>query len=122
MLKILDSCFEELKPSIQGSMNLIKDDLKKLGIKHDNFFRVEIVKKDLVNKSIKILKTNDYVEEGYLAPKAKYQKSGKTKRLVLNQHYLEMIQIEIKKMMDHGHILQTISHITQIKLIENIII
>ncbi len=82
----LDSCFEELKKlSIQGSMNLIKDDLKKLGIKHDNFFsESEIVKKDLVNKSIKILKTNDYVEEGYLPPpKGEIPKEWKkTKRLV----------------------------------------
>ncbi len=82
----LDSCFEELKKlSIQGSMNLIKDDLKKLGIKHDNFFsESEIVKNDLVNKSINILKKNDYVEEGYLAPpKGEIPKKWKkTKRLI----------------------------------------
>ena len=38
-------------------MSLIKDDLKKLGIKHDNFFsETELVKKDLVNKTVKNLK------------------------------------------------------------------
>ena len=38
-------------------MNLIKDDLKKLGIKHDNFFsESEIVKKDLVNQAVEKLR------------------------------------------------------------------
>ena len=33
-----DDCFDELKKlSLEGSMTLIKDDLKKLGIRHDNF-------------------------------------------------------------------------------------
>ena len=37
-------------------MNLIKDDLKKLGIQHDNFFsETELIKKDLVNKTVKKL-------------------------------------------------------------------
>ena len=51
----LDNCFEELQRlSLQGSMNLIKDDLNKLGIQHDNFFsESDLIKKDLVNKSIK---------------------------------------------------------------------
>ena len=42
-----ENCFEELKKlSLQGSMTLIKDDLKKLGIQHDNFFsETELVKK-----------------------------------------------------------------------------
>ena len=35
-------------------MTLIKNDLKKLGIIHDNFFsETELVKKDLVNKTVK---------------------------------------------------------------------
>ena len=38
-------------------MDLIKKDLKLLGISHDNFFsETEIVNKDLVNKAVKNLK------------------------------------------------------------------
>ena len=50
-------------------MELIKNDLKLLGIKHDNFFsETDIVSKDLVNKTIKKLKEKKFVEEGYLQP------------------------------------------------------
>ncbi len=82
----LEDCFEELKKlSLQGSMALIKDDLKKLGIQHDNFFsESELVKKDLVNKSVKKLKTKNYVEEAYLdPPRGEISKNWKKiKRLV----------------------------------------
>ena len=82
----LDNCFEELKNlSLQGSMSLIKDDLKKLGIRHDNFFsESELIKKELVNKSIKILKDKNFVEENYLdPPKGEKPKNWKkVKRLV----------------------------------------
>ena len=38
--KNLEDCYEKLKKlSLDGSMSLIKSDLKKLGIAHDNFFR-----------------------------------------------------------------------------------
>tara|TARA_B100000123_G_C25697170_1_gene413623 strand:+ start:1 stop:1005 length:1005 start_codon:yes stop_codon:yes gene_type:complete len=50
-------------------MDLIKQDLKKLGISHDNFFsETEIVNKDLVNIAVKKLKSKNYVKEGYLEP------------------------------------------------------
>ena len=50
-------------------MELIKKDLKLLGISHDNFFsESEIVNKDLVNKAVKKLKEKNYVEEGFLQP------------------------------------------------------
>ena len=50
-------------------MNLIKDDLKRLGIKHDNFFsESEIVNNKLVNKAVERLKQDKFVEEGYLEP------------------------------------------------------
>ena len=50
-------------------MSLIKSDLKKLGIVHNNFFsETELVKKDLVNKAVNKLKAKNYVEEGYLDP------------------------------------------------------
>ena len=66
----LQECYVELKKlSLTESMNLIKNDLNKLGIKHDNFFsESEIVEKNLVNDAVKYLKDKKYVEEGYLEP------------------------------------------------------
>ena len=60
-------------------MELIKNDLKLLGIKHDNFFsETEIVNKDLVNKAINVLKKKKYVEKGFLQPpKGEKDKSWK---------------------------------------------
>tara|TARA_A100001011_G_C14230625_1_gene808638 strand:- start:494 stop:1498 length:1005 start_codon:yes stop_codon:yes gene_type:complete len=66
-------------------MDLIKSDLKKLGIEHDNFFsETELVENKLVDKAIKYLKQNNYVEEGYLKPpKGEVDKAWKkTKRLI----------------------------------------
>ena len=65
-----DKNFEFLKTeSLKYSMELIKKDLKLLGISHDNFFsETEIVNKDLVNKAVKKLKEKKFVEEGYLQP------------------------------------------------------
>ena len=80
------NCFEELrKLSLDGSMSLIKKDLKHLGISHDNFFsETELVKKDLVNKTVKILQSKNYVKEGYLdPPKGEPSKNWKkVKRLI----------------------------------------
>jgi len=57
------------KKSLQVSMEMIKNDLKLLGIAHDNFFsETDIVNKDLVNKAINKLKEKNFVEEGYLTP------------------------------------------------------
>ena len=65
-----DKNFEYLKKkSLEASMQLIKKDLKLLGIKHDNFFsETEIVNKDLVNKAVEALKKKKYVEKGFLQP------------------------------------------------------
>ena len=62
--------FDFLKnKSLEASMNLIKDDLKKLGISHDNFLsETDIVNKNMVDKAINNLKEKNYVEEGYLDP------------------------------------------------------
>ena len=50
-------------------MELIKKDLKLLGISHDIFFsETEIVKNDLVKKAVKKLKEKNFVEEGFLKP------------------------------------------------------
>ena len=57
------------KASLKVSMDLIKKDLKELGITHDKFFsETEIINKDLVNKAVKKLKENKFVQEGYLQP------------------------------------------------------
>ena len=65
-----DKNFDILKKkSLEASMNLIKKDLKNLGISHDNFLsETFIIKKNMVNKTIKLLKEKKYVEEGYLEP------------------------------------------------------
>ncbi len=62
--------FEFLKKeSLDSSMELIKKDLNLLGISHDNFFsETEIVKKNLVNKTVKILQDKNFVTEGFLQP------------------------------------------------------
>ncbi len=82
----LEDCFEELKKlSLERSMNLIKNDLKQLGIIHDNFFsESELIKKDFVNKSINKLKSKNFVEEGFLKPpKGETNKDWKkTKKLI----------------------------------------
>ncbi len=73
------------KESLQLSMELIKNDLKLLGISHDNFFsETEIVNKDLVKKAVNKLKEKNFVEEGYLqAPKGESDINWKkTKRLI----------------------------------------
>ena len=71
--------------SLKYSMILIKNDLKSLGISHDNFVSEKsLVKDDLVGKSIKYLQDKKYVEEGYLSPpKGEENKNWKkTKRLI----------------------------------------
>ncbi len=78
--------FENLKKlSLEGSMALIKDDLIKLGIKHDNFFsETELVEKKMVQKTVDKLKKKNYVKEGYLnPPKGEVSKNWKqTKKLI----------------------------------------
>ena len=78
--------FEFLKKkSLNFSMELIKKDLKLLGISHDKFFsETEIVNEDLVNKAVKKLKEKKYVEEGFLKPPKGETNVNweKTKRLI----------------------------------------
>ena len=64
---------------------MIKNDLKHLGISHDNFFyESKIVNNNLVNKTIMKLKKNKFIEEGYLQPpKGEIDPNWKkTKRLI----------------------------------------
>ncbi len=81
-----DNCFDELKIlSLKESMELIKHDLKKLGIKHDNFFsETELIKKNLVDKVVKQLQIKNFVEEGFLAPpKGDMSKNWKKKKKLI---------------------------------------
>ena len=74
-----------INDSLKHSMLLIKSDLKKLGIKHDYFFsEKKIVTKNLVDKTVKKLKKDRFVEEGFLdPPKGEEQTEWKkTKRLI----------------------------------------
>jgi arginyl-tRNA synthetase len=73
------------KEALKHSMDLIKNDLKALGISHDNFVsETTLVEKNLVEKSIQYLRDKDFVEEGYLnPPKGEENKDWKkTKRLI----------------------------------------
>jgi arginyl-tRNA synthetase len=66
-------------------MQLIKNDLSKLGIIHDNFFsETEIVNQDLVYKAVKKLRERKFVEEGFLQPPKGDVSDNwkKTKRLI----------------------------------------
>jgi arginyl-tRNA synthetase len=63
-----DLIFYDLKNlCIEEAMNLIKNDLRKLGIVHDNFVSENyIVNQNLVEKALNILKEKNYVYEGVL--------------------------------------------------------
>ncbi len=65
-----DKSFDILaEESLKLSMELIKSDLAKLGIKHDIFISEKfIVKSNSVDKAINILKKSNHVVEGYLDP------------------------------------------------------
>jgi arginyl-tRNA synthetase len=68
--KSFEDCYKKLsKECLNYSMKMIKLDLQKLGIKHDNFFsETDIVNKKLVDKAVLFLKKNNFVEDGYLDP------------------------------------------------------
>ena len=107
-------------------MELIRSDLKKLGIKHNKFVseKSEIVNKNLVNKAINELKKNDYVEEGYLdPPKGEDAKNWKKiKRLIFKSELFGDDTNELyKRMMAHGLILPMTLLIILIKLKEIIV-
>ncbi len=82
----LEKCFELIKKdSLKISMELIKSDLKVLGIEHNNFFsESKLVNGKLVDKAVENLKKKNYIFEGYLdPPKGNLDKNWKkTKRLI----------------------------------------
>ena len=65
--EIFENCFEELKAlSLKESMNLIKNDLKKLGIEHDNFFsETDLVSQNLVKKTVEKLQNKKLQVQEY---------------------------------------------------------
>ncbi len=65
-----ENSFEFLKKeALKHSMELIKSDLRKLGIVHDKFFsESELVRNKKVDKAIDQLKDSNYVLNGYLQP------------------------------------------------------
>ena len=81
-----EESFEILKiNSLKYSMDLIKIDLKKLGIEHDNFFsETNLVNNKLVDKAVSLLQQRNYVEQGYLKPPKgeKDENWKKIKRLI----------------------------------------
>ncbi len=85
-LEDFNKIYENLKiQSLKHSMNLIKSDLIKLGITHDNFIsESKLIKDKLVEKTILKLKDKKFVEEGFLErPKGEEIKEWKKiKRLV----------------------------------------
>ena len=81
-----DNSFKILKKdSLNHSMDLIKSDLKKLGIEHDNFFsETDLIENKLVDRAVNHLIKKNYVKEGYLKPpKGESDKNWKkSKRLI----------------------------------------
>ncbi len=81
-----DNSFKILKKdSLNHSMYLIKSDLKKLGIEHDNFFsETDLIENKLVDRAVNHLIKKNYVKEGYLKPpKGESDKNWKkSKRLI----------------------------------------
>ena len=68
--KNFDKVYKKLvKESLKFSIKLIKDNLVNLGVKHDNFvYESELIKNELVSKTIKKLQKDKYVYKGKLKP------------------------------------------------------
>ena len=91
--KDFEKNFQFLKEqSLMASMDMIKRDLKLLGISHDNFSsETDIVNKDLVNKAVNKLKEKQFVEEGFLEPPKRESNDNwkKVKRLIFKSTLFE---------------------------------
>ena len=68
--KNFDKVYEELsKESLKFSIELIKNNLENLGVKHDNFvYESELIKNEFVSKTINKLQKDNYVYRGKLRP------------------------------------------------------
>ena len=96
--------FKDAKPAISSSaiklsMSIIKNDLNKMGIKHDIFVsESDIVKDKILSKSIKILKDEGAIRRGVLPkPKGKQKTGNQENNYYLNQQTMAMILIELFK-------------------------
>ena len=71
--------------SLKYSMDLIKNNLKLLGINHDNFiYESNLIKNKIVSKVIKKLKKDKFIYEGKLeAPKGEVKKNWKIRKQLL---------------------------------------
>ena len=84
--KNFDKVYEKLsKESLKFSIELIKNNLDNLGIKHDNFvYESELIKNEFVSKTIKKLQKDNYVYKGKLEPpKGELSKDWKTRDQLL---------------------------------------
>ena len=109
--------------SVSESLLLIKDNLKSLGIEHDNFqSETKIVENNEVQKVVNKLKEKKYIFTGKIkAPMNEKKRIGlKESSYFLSQVILAMIKIEhFKSQMVAGHILQVMLPIIIINLREN---
>ena len=84
--KNFNKVYEKLaKESLKFSIELIKNNLDNLGVKHDIFvYESELIKNEFVSKTIKKLQKNNYVYKGKLEPpKGELAKNWKTRDQLL---------------------------------------
>ena len=81
---IMKTDFDFLSKSLNLSLEYIKSDLNKLGIKHNKFFyETKIINDNLVQKTIKILQDDNYSQMIFYNPKGEENKNWKKiKRLI----------------------------------------
>ncbi len=84
--KNFNKVYEKLaKESLKFSIELIKNNLDNLGVKHDSFvYESELIKNEFVSKTIKKLQKDNYVYKGKLEPpKGELSKDWKTRDQLL---------------------------------------
>ena len=84
--KNFNKVYEKLaKESLKFSIELIKNNLDNLGVKHDIFvYESELIKNEFVSKTIKKLQKDNYVYKGKLEPpKGELSKDWKTRDQLL---------------------------------------
>ena len=84
--KNFNKVYEKLaKESLKFSIELIKNNLDNLGVKHDSFvYESELIKNEFVSKTIKKLQKDNYVYKGKLEPpKGELSKNWKTRDQLL---------------------------------------
>ena len=84
--KNFNKVYEKLaKESLKFSIELIKNNLNNLGVKHDSFvYESELIKNEFVSKTIKKLQKDNYVYKGKLEPpKGELSKNWKTRDQLL---------------------------------------